>query len=97
MILTAGATRTTGTEETAINALTKATTRGIFSQGVDTTEVIMETLIGAEEAATEVIALVSFVGQRGIEPSNAPRRHKHQRYPPGDVVNPMPYKIGHHQ
>ena len=97
MILTAGATRTTGAEETTINAHATDTTRGLFPQGVDTMEVITGTLIGPEAAATEVSALVSFVGQRGIMPSNAPEGHKHQCYPPGEVVNPMPYEIGHHQ
>ena len=61
-----------------ISALVIATMRGPLSQGVDTMEVNMETLIGADEAATGFIALVLFVGQRGIRPSNAPRRHKHQ-------------------
>jgi hypothetical protein len=59
-------------------------------------EVIMKILIGAEATATVASALVLFVGQRGIRPSNAPKHHKQQFVPPGDVVNPIPYEIGHH-
>ncbi len=68
----------------------------LSSQAVDTLEVSMETLMGAEAAATVVSALVLFVGQRGIMPSNAPKHHKQQFVSPGDVVNPMPYEFGHH-
>ncbi len=96
VILTAGATNTTGAEETTINAHASATTTCLFSQGVDTMEVGMDILIGAKAAATVVIALVLFVGQRGIKPSNAPKHHKQQLVSPGDVVNPMLYEIGHH-
>ena len=82
VIRTAGATSTTGAEETTINAHATTTTRGLFPQGVDTTDVSIETLIGAEATATVVNALVLFVGQRGIRPSNAPKHYKQQSYPP---------------
>ena len=95
-ILTAEATSTTGAEETTISALATVTMTGLSSQGVDTMEVNMETLIGAEAPATVVSALVLFVGQRGIRPSNAPKYHKQQFVSSGDVINPMPYEIDHH-
>ena len=96
LILTAEATNTTGTEETTINAHATTTTTDLFPQGVDTMEVSLETLIGAEAAATVVSALVLFVGQWGIMPRNAPKHHKQLFVCPGDVVNPMLYEIGYH-
>ena len=53
-----GATITTGAEETMISALVTSTMRGPLSQGADTMEVNMKTLIGAEAAATGFRALV---------------------------------------
>ncbi len=70
-----GATVTTGADGTMISALATSTTRGLLTQGAVTTMGSRDTFTGAEAAATEVSALVSFVGQRGTKPSNAPR-HK---------------------
>ena len=96
VILTVGAINTAGVEVTTISAHATATTIGRFSQGEVTMGVCMENSIRAEAAATMVSALFLFVGQRGIRPSNAPKHHNQQFVSPGDVVNPMPYEIGHH-